>query len=84
MKRPTPAAARDFVLFLAGLVLLAYETVAVPEPRWLLITIAAAMMGLPGALVADRLFLGRAPHPSPEAPAEPTPPAAPTESGPAT
>lgn len=73
-------AARDFVLFVLGLVLLGYETLAPPEPRWILITVAVAMMGLPGALVADRWLVDRTTPPAPEPPAGP----APSESGPVT
>jgi len=79
MRRLKAAGVRDFTLFVSGLTLIGYETLAPPEPRWLLITIAAAMMGLPATFVADRWLVDRTPPPQPEAPADP----APSDGGPA-
>lgn len=44
---------RDLVLFGAGLALVAHETVAVAEPRYLLLIVAAGALGLPGVLRFD-------------------------------
>lgn len=54
---------RDAVLFVSGLTLLGYETLGVAEPRIVLITIAAAMIGLPATFLADRRFVGSPPEP---------------------
>ncbi len=75
----TFARARDIVLLLAGLALLGHETLLVAEPRYLLIAIAAAMIGLPATFLADRRFTSSPPTPTP---ADPSPPAAPLEPGP--
>lgn len=50
---------RDVILFLSGLALLGWETFGTPEPRLAIIGVAAAMLGLPGTLITDRLFSGR-------------------------
>lgn len=63
---------RDVVLLVAGLLLLGHETLLVAEPRYLLIGIAAAMIGLPATFLADRKFVTSAPSQTP--PAEPPPP----------
>lgn len=67
-------AVRDVVLLLAGLALLGHETLVVAEPRYLLIGIAAAMIGLPATFLADRKFVTSTPSPPPVEP--PPPPAA--------
>lgn len=59
---------RDAILFVSGLALLGYETLGSPEPRALLIAIAAAMIGLPATLFTDRRFIG----PPPEPPTQPS------------
>jgi hypothetical protein len=72
-------AVRDVVLLLAGLALLGHETLVVAEPRYLLIGIAAAMIGLPATFLADRRFVTSTPS---QPPAEP-PPLPPAEQDPA-
>lgn len=67
---------RDVVLLIAGLLLLGHETLVVAEPRYLLIGIAAAMIGLPATFLADRRFVGSTqspPAPPPLPPAEKDP-----------
>ncbi len=54
---------RDIVLLILGLALLGHETVIATEPRTALIAIAAAMIGLPATLLADRRFTGSSPPP---------------------
>jgi hypothetical protein len=72
--------ARDVVLLVCGLSLLGYETLGVAEPRIVLITIAAAMIGLPATFLADRRFTGEPPTSTPSLPPPtPAPPAAPTQ-----
>lgn len=44
---------RDPVLFVAGLLGVAHETLIAPEPRWSLLVIFGAMMALPIPLRAD-------------------------------
>ena len=51
-----PRNVREAILFAAGLLLAGYETVAVPEPRVLILGMAAAMLGLPATLALDRSF----------------------------
>ena len=81
MARLKFAQIRDVLLLAGGLSLLGYETLGAAEPRWILVTIAAAMMGLPGALVADRLLVDRSPQQQPGP--DPAPPeSAPTDPGP--
>lgn len=68
---------RDIVLLISGLALLGHETLLVPEPRGLLITVAAAMIGLPATFFADRKFVGSSPSsPTPPEQQPPLPPAA--------
>lgn len=72
-------AVRDVVLLITGLLLLGHETLVVAEPRYLLIGIAAAMIGLPATFLADRRFVTSAPStPDPPAvePPQPDPGAA--------
>ncbi len=47
---------RDIALVVGGLLLLGYETVVVESPRALIVTVAVAMLGLPGTFLADRTF----------------------------
>ncbi|GEL17701.1 hypothetical protein [Pseudonocardia asaccharolytica] len=58
------------LLVLGGMALAGYEAVAVPEPRMAILGLAAAMMGLPGAVLGDRLMArilgGQKPEPSPD------------------
>lgn len=77
LKPPTFPAARDMVLLVLGLVLLGHETLAVPEPRVVLITVAVGMIGLPATLLADRRFVSSSPSPSESSPPEPPPGPAP-------
>lgn len=58
MPRLKFAQIRDVVLLIGGLLLLCHETLVVAEPRYLLIGIAAAMIGLPATFLADRRFVG--------------------------
>ncbi len=58
---------RDVVLLISGLTMLGYETLAPTEPRIVLITVAAAMIGLPATFLADRRFVG-SPPPDPPPP----------------
>lgn len=53
MRMPTGAAIRDAILLVAGLALLGHETLVAVEPRIVLVTIAAAMLGLPIPLRID-------------------------------
>lgn len=62
---------RDAILLLSGLGLLAYETMVSPEPRLAIIGVAAAMLGLPGTLITDRLF-HQAREPQPKEPSNDT------------
>lgn len=76
MPRPRPKfpAIRDVILLIAGLALLGHETLVVTEPRYLLIGIAAAMIGLPATLLADRQFVtSGSSTPADPPPAEPPP-----------
>jgi hypothetical protein len=68
---------RDLALLLGGLALLWHETVAVPDPRPLLLAVAIGMLGLPASLLVDRRFVRslRTLDQSPVAPIEPGPPA---------
>lgn len=68
MKKLRFGAVRDVALFVGGLCLLAYETLGVPEPRAVLIAVAAGMIGLPATLLADRRFVSTPPEPSPPGP----------------
>lgn len=45
---------RDGLLLAGGLLLLGHETLVASEPRLILITISAGMIGLPATMVADR------------------------------
>lgn len=65
---------RDAILLIAGLALLTYETLGQAEPRVVLITIAAAMIGLPATFFADRKFVTTT-SPDPTPPPELPPPA---------
>lgn len=58
---------RDVLLLAGGFLLLGHETLFVNEPRWTLLLIATAMLGIPAALGADNLFARGAPQP-PEPP----------------
>lgn len=49
---------RDVILLITGLGILGHETLAVAEPRYLLIMVAGAMIGLPATFFADRKFVG--------------------------
>jgi hypothetical protein len=74
MKHPTWAAFRDTVLLVGGLALLTHESLIVPEPRIVLITIASAMIGLPATLRLDqvvRTLSGPSDKPTPPAPLTP-------------
>jgi hypothetical protein len=68
------SAIRDAVLLLDGLALLVHETVLVPEPRLPLLAIAAASIGLPPSLLADRLLRTGGSSPAPPADDEPSSP----------
>lgn len=72
------ATVRDVVLLIAGLLLLAHETIVAPEPRLALLTLAAAMLGLPATLRLDRARSGS----SSTAPSTPPPSSSSTSSGP--
>lgn len=61
MGRVTWPGIRDAVVLLAGLGLLGHETIVAAEPRTLLVTVAAAAIGLPATLIADRRFVRSGP-----------------------
>ncbi|GEL20852.1 hypothetical protein [Pseudonocardia asaccharolytica] len=71
--RVKPGAIRDAVLLIGGLALLGYETVIAAEPRIAILTIAAAMIGLPATVLADRKLISRNTTPS-ESDPSPGPP----------
>jgi hypothetical protein len=71
MKPPTWAAFRDTVLLVGGLALLAHETLIVPEPRVVLLTIAAAMIGLPATLRLDQAVRSLSGQPDKATPSTP-------------
>jgi hypothetical protein len=72
MRKLKFASVRDIVLLILGLALLGHETVIASEPRVALLTIAAAMIGLPATLLADRRFTSSSPAPI-EPPTDPGP-----------
>lgn len=84
LRRLKFAGVRDVILLIGGLALLGHETLVVAEPRYLLIGVAAAMIGLPATFLADRRFVTSAPSdptspaptPLPPGDAPPDPPAA--------
>ncbi|MDL5159393.1 hypothetical protein [Actinomycetospora termitidis] len=49
--------ARDVAMLLGGLGLSFYETVISPEPREVILALAALMLGLPASLISDRAFV---------------------------
>jgi hypothetical protein len=49
---------------LVGAGIVVHEVVVVPEPRLLVLTIAAALLGLPGTWTTDRALARRKPSPS--------------------
>lgn len=75
MPRPKFPAVRDVTLLVSGLALLGHETLVVAEPRYLLIGLAAGMIGLPATLTADRRFVtsGSSTLPVEPPPVEPEP-----------
>lgn len=78
MTAPTPSwwpTVRDGVLLVAGLALLWWEVMVLPEPRPLIVTLAAGMIGLPATLITGRTLLG-GPAPPPRTPPSDTPEAA--------
>jgi hypothetical protein len=60
------AGARDALLSLVGAGIVVHEVIAVPEPRLVALTIAAALLGLPGTWATDRALLKRRPTPERE------------------
>ena len=70
---------RDVVLLIAGLALLAHETIVAPEPRIALLTLAAAMLGLPATLRLDRARSSSTTPPSTSPPSTSSTPSGPTE-----
>lgn len=72
LRHVTFAAIRDAALLAGGMALLGYETLVSTEPRVVLLTIAAVMMGLPATFAADRWFVPRAPQPPSVTPAPPS------------
>ena len=67
MRLPRWPAVRDAVLWCAGMALLTHETLVVTAPRWELLVVATAMIGLPGILRADFALVK---PPSPSGPSE--------------
>lgn len=65
---------RDVLLLAGGFLLLGHETLIVEEPRWTLLLIATAMLGIPAALGADNMFARGAPRaPDPPSQSDETP-----------
>lgn len=71
MSTPRWTAVRDAALWIAGMALLGHETLMVLAPRWELLLVATAMLGLPGTLRGDAALA------KPLAPAESAPPSPP-------
>ena len=66
MRLPSWTAIRDGALWLAGMALLTHETLLVPSPRWELLLVATAMLGLPGILRGDFALTSSPGPPPPE------------------
>jgi hypothetical protein len=59
--RPSWAGARDAILSLLGAGLVVHEVVVIPEPRLIVLTIAATLLGLPSSWATDRALARRRP-----------------------
>lgn len=69
MGRVTWRGLRDAGIFALGSWALIHEIVAVPEPRWQIILVATAALGIPATLTADRRFVQSDPTSTPPPPA---------------
>lgn len=59
---------REWVMFVAGLAILAHETLLTAGDRYFLISAACALMGLPFVLAGERKHSGEAKPPSDSTP----------------